>query len=101
MKINKKIKESKWCKFEGKVEFQIRPFKFSKFKLDDVSAGLKEKFIYCLTDWKGLTEEDDKTLFKCTTENKELLYDYYDNVREFVFAEVQKQQDKLEKSIKN
>lgn len=101
MKISKKIKEGKWYKFEGKVEFQIRPFKFSEFKLDDVAQGLKGKFMYCVEDWKGLTDDDEKTPLKCIDENKEFIYDYYDKVREFIFEQIQKQQDELEKSIKN
>lgn len=101
MKINKKIVNSIWYKFEDKVEFQIRPFKFSEFKLDNISTGVRDQFVYCVTDWKGLTEEDNKTAFKCTTENKEFLYDYYENVREFVFKQTKKQQEDLEKAIKN
>ena len=101
MIIKKKNMNGKWCKFEGKVEFLIKPFKFSKFKMEDVSKGLKEKFIYCIADWKGITEEDDKTEFKCTVANKEHIYDYYDKVREFVFKHIQGIQEDLEKSLKN
>lgn len=101
MKISKKIKDSVWCKYEGNVEFLIRPFKFSQFKLEDVSKGLHEKFMYCLVDWKGLTEEDGKTKLKCNQEHKELIYDYYDAVREFIFKQIQSMQEKLEKSLKN
>lgn len=101
MKINKKIAESKWCKFEGKVEFLIRPFKFSEFKLDDVSIGLRGQFVFCVVDWKGLTDEDGKTEFKCTTENKEFIYDYYENVRNFVFEQTKQQQEGLGKAVKN
>ena len=102
MIIKKKVLDGKWCKYEGKVEFLIRLFKFSEFKLNENTAlSLKERFMYCLMNWKGIKAEDDKTDFECTTENKEHMYDYYDKVREFVFEQIQKQHDKLEKSIKN
>ena len=104
MIIKKKLKEGVWCKYKDKVEFQIRLFKFSKLKItaiDNITEGLAEKFCYCLVDWKGVFDEDNKTEFKCTPENKNYIYDYYEEVREFIFEKIKAQQDKLEKSIKN
>lgn len=101
MKINKKLsKEKEWFKFDGKVEFQIRPYRFSIMKLDDVSVSVKEQFIYCLCDWRGLTDEGDKP-FACTDENKLYLYDYYGDVREFVIEHIRELQEKLDAQLKN
>lgn len=103
MIIKKKLDEGVWCKYKGKIEFLIRVFKISEFDFEEKSsaASLLNNYLYCLVDWKGLTDDDGKTKFECTKENKEYLYNYYTEIREFVFEEVKNQQDKLEKSIKN
>ena len=103
MIIKKKLGEGVWCKYKGKIEFLIRVFKISEFDFEEKSSAktIMNNFIYCLVDWKGITEEDGKTGFKCTKENKEYLYNYYTETREFIFGEIKKQQEELEKSIKN
>lgn len=100
MKIIKKNTEAKWFKFEGKVEFLIKPFRFSIMKLDDVSQGMLQQFKYCIVEWKGLVGEDDKP-FKCDDENKEYIYDYYTDVREFVFEKQNELKDRIDKQLKN
>lgn len=102
MLIKKKLNEGVWCKYKGKIEFLIRMFKISELDFEEKSTAksIMNNYMYCLSDWKGFIDEDGKE-FKCTKENKEYLYDYYTEVRDFVFAEIKKQQDKLEKSIKN
>ena len=103
MIIKKKLNEGVWYKYKGKIEFLIRAFKISELDFEETSTSksIMSNFMYCLVDWKGLTDEDGKTEFKCTKENKEYLYNYYAEVREFVFEEIKKQQEKLENSIKN
>ena len=103
MIIKKKLDDGVWCKYKGKIEFLIRIFKISELDFEETSSGktLLNNYMYCLVNWKGLTDEDGKTEFKCTDENKEYLYNYYNEIREFVFNEVKSQQEKLEKSIKN
>jgi len=103
MKINKKNVEAKWFKFgkgNSKVEFLIRPFKFSVMKLDNVAEGMMQQFNYCTTDWKGINDENDKPL-ECNDENKQYLYDYYTDVREFVFEKQEELRTKLNKSLGN
>lgn len=106
--IIKKIKnKGEWYKYKDNVEFLIRPFKFSELSLDGLDgSGLfgkatKEKFMYCLEGWKGLMEEDGKTDLKCDTENKEVIFDYYEKVRTFILQKAAKIDSDLEKSIKN
>ena len=103
MIIKKKLDDGVWCKYKGKIEFLIRIFKISELDFEETSSRktLLNNYMYCLVNWKGLTDEDGKTEFKCTDENKEYLYNYYNEIREFVFNEVKSQQEKLEKSIKN
>ena len=57
--------------------------------------------MYCLEGWKGLMEEDGKTDLKCDTENKEVIFDYYEKVRTFILQKAAKIDSDLEKSIKN
>lgn len=103
MNIKKGLDKGVWCKYKEGIEFLIRVFKISEFDFEEKSSSktLMNNFMYCLADWKGITEEDGKTKFKCTKENKEYIYNYYIETREFVFGEIKKQQDELEKSIKN
>lgn len=103
MIIKKKLDEGVWCKYKGKIEFLIRLFKISELDFEEKSTAktIMNNYMYCLVDWKGFTDEDGKTEFKCTKENKEYVYNYYADVREFVFKEIKGQQDKLEASVKN
>lgn len=104
MIIKRKLLEGKWYEFEEGIEFLIRPFKFSEYRLknkDDVMKSLKAKFIFCLVDWKGINDEDDKTVFKCTNENKGLLFDHYNEVREFISEKIGKIEEDFNKSLKN
>ena len=100
MKINKKNTEAKWFKFKGEVEFLIRPFKFSVMKLDNISQGMAEQFRYCIADWKGINGEDDKPL-ECNDENIDYLYDYYVDIRDFVFKKQEVFKKELDKQLKN
>lgn len=96
LKINKKkLNETKWFKYEGKVEFKLRLPKFSDMCITasgnevdvDISSTIKNQFVSSIVEWKNIQEEDG-SLFKCTKENKELLYDYEDKVREFVLDKI-------------
>lgn len=101
MIIRKKDLEAKWYTFNKDVKLLIRPFKFSKFKLEDIENSLLEEFDYCVVDWKGIFEDDGKTPYKCNKEHKLELFDYYNPLRIFVALENRKARDELEKSLKN
>lgn len=103
MILKKKIAEGKWVKFEGKVEFLIRPFKFSKLniELSDTIEILVEKFLYCVVDWKGIYEEDNKTVAKCTKDSKMFVFDYYSKEREFVINTIVKNEGLEVEEVKN
>lgn len=101
MKINRKLTIEKWEKFDGEVEFLIRRFPFSELSgIDKVGKLLSEQFCYCIVDWKGLVDEEDKPLI-CNDENKLFLYDYYEDVRNFVFEKVKLLDEKEVKETKN
>ena len=69
-------------------------------KLDDISEGMLQQFVYCLVDWKGLIGEDDKP-FECNDENKAYIYDYYADVRDFVFNQQTVLKETIDKQLKN
>lgn len=101
MKLNTKANNVEWFEYNKATKFRIQPFPFSHLKsVDDAVAGLKDQFIYCLLDWEGVTDENDKTL-KCDDVNKLFLFDYADEVREFVFTKARELADKLNAELKN
>ena len=101
MKINRKLNKEKWCKFGGKVEFLLRVFPFSELiGVDKIGKTMADQFAYCVTDWKNILDEDNKPLV-CNEENKLYLYDYYEDVRNFVFEELKKLNDDKSKERKN
>lgn len=100
MIIRKKDIESKWYKYKEKVEFLIRPFKNSEINLDEGDYG-KQQFLYCLVDWKGITEEDKTTVFKCNKENKELFFDYYTEIVLFIRDTLEELEKSIGTAIKN
>ena len=102
MYIKKDQIKGKWYKFSGAVEFLIRPFKATALEdVTSIEAISRFKFMYCLVDWKGINGEDDKTPLKCNEESKELFYDYYTDVTQFIIGTVLGNELKLEKSVKN
>lgn len=103
MKINKKALISKWFTFEKegiKAEFEIRPFPLSLFSMsDDMSSGCRQ-FVYSVTNWNGIEDEDGSPLV-CNTENKELLFNYDDDIRDFVFAKLNDIRESIKAELKN
>lgn len=87
-KFNKKAIEQKWVEWEKDKEVQIlvRPFPASQTMImADMSKEERGSinwkiFDYCVLDWKGFVDENDKPL-KCTKENKQMIFDYD---REFI-----------------
>lgn len=76
LNINNNIKGT-WVKYKDfDAEFLLVPFPFSEgYELVDNDLKLAhKKFMYCVKDWKGLTE--NKKPIKCTNKNKQLLFDY-------------------------
>ena len=101
MKINTKITEGFWYKYEGKVEFKIRIMKMSAIgsstALGEIMA---DEFIYCVEDWKGVKDENDKD-FECNEENKKFIFDYYAEIRSFVSGILEEQRKKFDIESKN
>ena len=101
MKINKKVTEGTWFKYDETTEFKIKPMRLSA--LNDFELNLKNllaQFGHCLVDWKGVDDEAGATL-ECNDENKEFLFDYHDEVREFVFGKQEELKKQFNKEIKN
>jgi len=90
MKINRSLNKEKWCKFEGKVEFLLKKYPWSELtSVEKIGKTMADQFCYCIVDWKNINDEDDKPLV-CNEENKLYLYDYYEDVRNFIFEELRK-----------
>ena len=107
MKISRKKITRKWFNHESGAKFEIRPFPFSLFNSEVnvetrklQTTSLKDQFMHCLCGWEGLKDDDDKE-FKYSDENKEFLYDYYEEIREFVFEKAQLINESEDKEIKN
>jgi len=70
-----------WYDFNDNVSFSLKPCNFSTM---ENSNTLFDAFGNSIIDWKGLTDENDKN-FECTDENKKYLFDYSEEIRNFVF----------------
>ncbi len=108
MKINKKAVEGKWVKYGGKkskMELLVRPFPFSdavyeRERANAFANSLWHQFNFVVQDWKGLMGEDDKPM-ECNEENKQFMFDYFEELREFALVEANKMSKKLNDSLKN
>ena len=102
MRINSKIHQAKWFKLEekSKIEFLIKVCPFSTLKLGELADELKLQFMEDLVDWRGLVDENNKP-FKCTKENKELIYNFYGDIREFVFQKSKSLSNDIEEELDN
>ena len=100
MKINKKNVEGRWFKFDGKVEFKIRPFRLSTITSLDTMENINVQFTSTVVDWKGIEDEDGKP-FKCNEENKKFIYDYYEDIVTFVIEKLKELKQRVDKEIKN
>lgn len=93
-------KSGKWLTYKGTFEVRLRPFKFSEFKYDEDSDLVLEQFMYGITSWKGLNEEDGKPC-NCTDDNKLYIYSYDVEFRIWVMQELEKMNGVLDGEIKN
>lgn len=95
MKVNKKATQEKWFEMDSNkdVKFLIRPFPMFMRRYDNTSDNLsqykngKEKFMYCVVDWKGIIDEEDKPL-KCNKENKEYIFDFVAPLAIFIVTKI-------------
>ena len=79
-KIDVVTDDGGWYNFNGDTKFQIIPFNFSLISPN----MLKDKFMNSLINWEGLVDTEGE-VFECNEYNKEYLYNYYNEIREFVF----------------
>jgi dUTPase len=110
--IVNKIISQKWFKYEGDVEFLIRPFAASMF-LEKISVeedsgkemNIADQFLYCVIDWKGIIDKETKKKLVVNNDNKKFLYDYSPDIIAFVFNKIAKLNEtiikKENKEIKN
>jgi hypothetical protein len=115
MKISKKKGTAKWYKFESdgeSCELCIRPFPHSRLAETDIRVGVDgqatvglgiewHRFDACLRDWRGIEDEDTGKEFAYNVINKKYLYDYDDNLRNFVIETVNKLDAKVDEAVKN
>ena len=101
MNIRKKDIEGKWYKYDDTVSFLVRPYKSSMFDFESTEHPLKQQFMYCIADWKGITSEDNKTIFECDEKNKEYIHEYYIGIVTFINTTIEKIAKRMHKSVKN
>ena len=101
MIINKKAIEATWHDLNKEVKIKIQPFKSSQATTMNIGALLKEQYMYSLVDWDGIFDEDGTTKLPVNDENKEFLYDYYGDIRNFVLSNSYIDTDKKAKKAKN
>lgn len=96
MIIDEETFGGKWYDFDEEVKFNIIPFNFSILNLEDeISNIVKYRFMYCLVGWDGLVKKDG-SVFEYNENNKEMLYNYYYDIREFIFLKSDLVKDKEE-----
>jgi len=109
MKLNTKVDKGEWYDYTATTSgtdvaasFRVRPFPYSfiEANTEDIVKELWNHFKYCLVDWKDVTDTNDKPL-KCTDENKKAVFDYSEDVREFVFSKSREKLDEINKQLKN
>lgn len=87
IKINKKNLKSEWFDYDDDVKFLIRPFPLSERAISPSGTNVIDLLIkqsmYCLEDWKGIVDQDEKPI-ECNEENKRFIFDYSDDIITFV-----------------
>ena len=105
---NKSIK-GVWVPFpdDKDVQILIRPFSlFTMTKMpneDDVDfTEFWNIFNYCVVDWKGINDEDNKPL-KCNEETKKIVYDFDQELVGFIVEQSSNAREGLVsgKAVKN
>jgi hypothetical protein len=104
MKINTKLAEGKWVKYNEKVRFKIRAFPTDNLTLltDEFTPNQVIGKIMCefsVMDWEGLEDEDGKK-FVCDDENKSYILNYYDEIANFLIIEVKKLKNVEPRNVK-
>lgn len=98
LKLNKNANKEEWFDYDEDVAFLIRPFPLSERALTPSGTGVIDVFIkqamYCLMDWKGVVDENEKTI-KCVDENKQFLFDFDEDLVLFVCTKSKELNDKL------
>lgn len=94
MKINLKLAKAKWIKNpdDPELEIKIRPFPMSQGmwfpdSQEDIMEYSWKRFNYCVMDWKGIIDENDKPL-PCNEKNKKYIFDYVQDVMMWVSVEI-------------
>jgi hypothetical protein len=81
-KYNTKLRDEIWFSFPGDetIEFKVRMFPNSEAMMIEgnaqnaLSKGLWKVFNYCITDWKGIVDENEKPL-PCNEKNKMFIFE--------------------------
>ena len=93
MKINSKLAEGHWVKYNDTAQFQIRAFPIENLMLlseefNQPMAVSKKMCEWCVMDWKGM-EWEDGTIMECNDKNKEYLFNYYPIFYDFIRLEIE------------
>jgi len=100
--------DPQWYAFRDGAELEIRPFPNSRGNVawrngEMVLSGEErlERFMYCLSGWKGLTDADGKPL-KCSEQVKKAIFDFnVAGIPEFVAEKDREFHERKEQEEKN
>jgi len=94
-----------WFELDKDEKYLIRPFPTSQGIFfpetpEEIGATGLKKFIYCVVNWVGL-ENEDGTPFECNDENKTFIYNYNDEITNFILIKIHSFNVALKGEIKN
>jgi hypothetical protein len=91
--VNTKVVKEVWVtndQDEYKVKLVRFPLSRSLFAPNDPDAFVKlawQRFDYCLLDWDGIVDENDKPL-ECNTDNKRIVFDFDEDMMLWIATQI-------------
>lgn len=84
-KLNTNLEKGEWVKDEDGSEFLFRPYPISHIPANVTQKELELKmFKHCIVDWKGMVDEDTDEDIPCNDETKLYVFNYFQDVSEFM-----------------
>ena len=87
LKLKMKADKEKWFDYDEDIAFLIRPFPLSERailpRINNIYELMYKEAEYCLVDWKGIIDDDDKPV-KCIDKNKAFLLNFCSDYVKFI-----------------
>ena len=86
------------------ISFDLVPYPYMEIPTNRGMFDLKElyrsQFMHCVKGWEGLYDDEGNPL-ECTQENKEWVFNYDKQLRDFVIEEIQEMEESRGQALKN